>query len=144
MSDALDEFTDGELTQDHVVRRVDDWAHRIDDLYALIESWLPTPYRVRTRRHVAMHEELMVKYGVPARNLPVLEIFDGDRLLLSIEPRGLWIIGANGRLDVKRPREPYIIVDDAENFAEPRWRIAPLSARTKLKMLDRDQLIGLL
>lgn len=74
----------------------------------------------------------------------MLDLVHDGRRVASIEPRGLWIIGTNGRLDLTRDDERYLITDEAEIFAHPSWRIAPFSNRRQLKRLDRDELLSLL
>jgi hypothetical protein len=144
MGNVLQEVTEQELTTAHVQRRVDDWARRIESLYAQIESWLPPAWTAERARTVRMHEELMQSFHVPARELPVLDLKDGTRRVATIEPRGLWIIGANGRLDFTKGDDHYVITDEAENFAPPSWRISPLSNRRALKPFDRNELIAVL
>jgi hypothetical protein len=144
MNNVLQEVTELDLTPAHVARRVDDWVRRIDSLFAKIESWLPPGWAAERIRNVRMHEELMQKFNIPARTLPILDLVHGGRLAASIEPRGLWIIGTNGRLDLTRGDDRYIITDEAENFGQPAWRISPFSNRLSLRPLDRDALLSIL
>ena len=74
----------------------------------------------------------------------MLDLVRGGRRVAGIEPRGLWIVGTNGRLDLTRDDERYLITDAAEIFARPSWRIAPFSNRRQLKHLDRDELLSVL
>jgi hypothetical protein len=74
VSTVLEEITESEITQSHVMRRIDDWQQRIDALYSQIEHWLPAGYSISRGRTVSMHEELMKKFSVPPRDLPVLKI----------------------------------------------------------------------
>jgi hypothetical protein len=71
MPNVLEEITETEITPQHVEQRVDDWGRRIIALYSQIESWLPEGYSAQRPRTVLMHEEMMQKFGIPARNLPV-------------------------------------------------------------------------
>jgi len=87
-----------------------------------------------------MHEELMKKFGVSPRSVPVLQLFHQGAPSARIEPRGLWIIGANGRLDIVRGTKHYVIIDAAENLAKPDWQIAPLSDRRNLQKLNAQTL----
>lgn len=144
MAGVLEETTTRELDKAHIERRVNDWANRVDELYREIENWLPSGWTARRRGAIRMHEELMQKFGVPARDLPVLELLQQNAVKGRIEPRGLWIIGANGRLDLFRDSRHYVIVDSADNFERARWQIAPLSDRRKLKPLTRDSLASVL
>jgi hypothetical protein len=131
----LEETTSQEIDRNHVMRRVDDWADRVSALYADICNWLPAGWTAQRRGVVKMHEQLMHKFGVPARDLPVLELSSGERSA-RLEPRGLWIIGANGRLDLFAGPHHYMIIDTAENLQPPQWQIAPFSDRRQLKPLD--------
>ena len=93
---------------------------------------------------VRMDEELMRKYQVSPRELPVLDITRGEHPVAHIEPRGLWIIGANGRLDFLVGSNQYIIVDNAENFHAPSWMIAQFSDRRKRKPFDRQTFVSVI
>jgi hypothetical protein len=90
-----------------------------------------------------MHEQLMQKFNVPARDLPVLELSSGQRSA-RLEPRGLWIIGANGRLDLFAGPDHYMIVDTAENLRPPQWQIAPFSDRRQLKPVNSSTFVAVL
>jgi hypothetical protein len=143
-ANVLEEVTGSELTPKLIERRVTDWASRIDALYKDIETWLPIGWAAEHSQTNRMHEELMRKFGIPARNLPILTLVHGKEIAARIEPRGLWIIGANGRLDFVRGRHHYVIVDTAESFARPNWHIAPLVSRDKLRPLNRKNFVDLL
>jgi hypothetical protein len=144
MPGVLEETTAPDIDRSHVERRVDDWLDRINKLYAQIQSWLPPGWTADRGGPGRMREELMAKFGVAARDVPVLELSYQGTPSARIEPRGLWIIGANGRLDLFRGRNHYIIVDTAENFATPEWRIAPLSDRRDLQRLTAQTLASVL
>jgi hypothetical protein len=123
---------------------VDDWATRIEDLYANIENWLPAGWQAERRRVVRMDEEMMRKFGVPARELPALDLVHPGVLEAYIEPRGLWIIGMNGRLDLIRHPLHFIIIDSAKSFGRPKWQIASVFERRKLKPFGRVSLRSIL
>jgi hypothetical protein len=91
-----------------------------------------------------MHEELMKTLKVPPRDLPILDLFKHGNPAASVEPRGLWIIGANGRLDLITGNEHYIIVDKAENFQDPRWSISNLNDRLTAANFDRNKFLSIL
>ena len=122
MTTVLEEVTEQKLDADHVRRRVDDWAERLNDFYATIESWLPDGWTARMGPPVLMHAELMREFQVAPRQLPTLELADESGQSARLEPRGLWIVGANGRVDLKRDGHHYLIVDRAENFERPDWQ----------------------
>jgi hypothetical protein len=144
MSDVLEETTSDIITADHVRRRVDDWVNRIEKLYSAIEGWLPVGWTADRHRYVRMDEIMMHRFDIGGRDLPVLNLIRGGKSQGYIEPRGLWIIGTNGRLDLVRFPQNYMLVDSAKNFAAPRWRIAPLSDRRDLKPFNRGRFRSIL
>ena len=122
MTTVLEEVTEQKLDTDHVRRRVDDWEERLNDLYATIESWLPDGWTAGKGPPVLMHAELMREFQVAPRQLPTLELASESGESARLEPRGLWIVGANGRVDLKHDGHHYLIVDRAENFERPDWQ----------------------
>ena len=134
MNRALDDIM-AAPDRNHIKARVDDWARRIDQLYASLIRWLPDGWRYDSDRAITMNEELMRDAGVPPRQLPVLALHSPTGTV-SIEPRALWVVGTNGRLDLKTGQVPYIIVDTADPFQTPSWQIAELVNRKNLRPLD--------
>lgn len=141
----LEELTGDELTREHVQERVDDWANRIEALYRDLERWLPAGWTARRGPPVVMREPLMQKTGVPERELPTLELAHDGTIEVYIRPYGLWIIGANGRLDlIKKGQELFLLVDHALTFEAPRWSIAALKARSLSESCDEKRFRALL
>ena len=64
----------------------------------------------------------MQKFGVLATEQPTLRL-DGEDGYALFKPKGLWVIGANGRIDLYTSKGTFIIVDLAERGAAPRWTI---------------------
>ena len=129
MGTVLDDVTDDTIDARHVLRRVDDWEARVEDLYAAVKEWLPEGWTARDGAKVRMYEELMRKFGVPARPIPTLLLGNGAGGSAMLEPRGLWIIGTNGRVDMKCGDRHYLIVDVAGNFEAPQWEAASVERR---------------
>ena len=72
----------------------------------------------------------MRKFGLDAKRMPTLELRDrAAGHVARLEPRGLWIIGSNGRVDLKDGSQRYLIVDTAENFEAPDWQAARADRR---------------
>jgi hypothetical protein len=134
--DFLEEVAGNEMTRERVEQRVSDWASRIDSLYKQIESWLPEGWTAERNGSVRMHEELMQKFSVPPRKLPILNLIRHNERVGRIEPRALWLIGANGRLDFFRGSDHYLIFDYAQVFAQPLWHIATYYDRSNVKPLS--------
>ena len=137
MVDVLEEVTSGTITKEHVVKRIDDWVDRLNRLYALVERWLPPGWKVVQHRVVQMNEEMMQTYKVAPRELPVLDLENGSGRAAYLEPRGLWIVGTNGRVDLYAGEKHYLILDRSEAFAKPDWSISDFNKRSKHEKLDR-------
>lgn len=122
MGTVLDEITSGTVGAKDIKKRVVDWENRVNSLYDTIEGWLPEGWTACRDNTVFMYEELMRKFGVQGQKIPTLELHGKKRKVVKIEPRGLWIIGANGRVDLKYNGKHYIMVDLAENFQKSNWK----------------------
>jgi hypothetical protein len=125
----------------YVQTRVENWVSRLNALYSDLTAWLPPGYRAEQSQGVTMNEEMMRKYGVQPRQLPVLNILEGDVWKAKVIPFGLWVIGANGRLDVLVGDKKKIIVGGERDKEVPTWRIASNDGRSTLKKLNRESWI---
>ena len=144
MQTVLDEVTSTTIDATHVRRRVDDWEERLNGLYATIGEWLPDGWEARQGAPVLMHEKMMRKFDVDAKPMPTLELHGRGGEIVKLEPHALWIIGNNGRVDVKRDGRRYLIVDAAENFGEPDWQAARDERRCDRESVTRDWLTRIL
>ncbi len=109
----------------------------MNGLYAVIEDWLPDGWEIRQGAPVVSHEPLMQKFAVTAKRIPTLELSNREGQCAQFKPRALWIIGENGRVDLKRDGHFYFIVDTADNFAPPRWEVSRAERR-----YDREAVTG--
>ena len=71
----------------------------------------------------------MERFGIAEQRLPILSLRREGASTGRFEPRGLWIIGANGRVDLILSPRHFIINDRAENFDAPRWMMTDLRDR---------------
>ena len=140
MGTVLEDVTSETIDAMHIRRRVDDWEERLGELFAVLGAWLPEGWEARPGTPVVMDEELMRKFGVTAKRMPTLELKDRAGHVARLVPRGLWIIGSNGRVDLKRDGRHYLIVDMAENFEEPDWQAAPAERRCTREAVSEDWL----
>lgn len=118
----LDDVTSESTDAKYVQRRVEDWEERVNEFYVQFSEWLPDEWEASRGKPVVMHAPLMRKFGVAARQIPTLELFNQSGDSVKLEPRGLWIIGGNGHIDLKHNGVHYFTVDFAENFEQPDWR----------------------
>lgn len=137
---ALEELTEFEDQIDltHVERRLRDWEARLTSLYACISSWLPDGWTSAVNGKVRLYEPLMEKFGVPELYLPQLSLCQSGIPSAKLEPRYLWIIGSNGRVDLIGSTGHFVINDRSDIFAEPSWHIAAFLARLDEVVLTAD------
>jgi len=140
MKTVLEEVTSDAIDAEHVRRRVDDWEARLNGLYAMIGDWLPNGWESRQGASVLMHEKMMQEFGVEATRLPTLELHEGDAPAVRLIPRALWIIGTNGRVDLKGDIGRYIIIDTADNFEKPHWEVSRADRRSDREPVTRGWL----
>jgi hypothetical protein len=121
--DAMEESPRDTVTKEQVQKRVQDWKNRLHALFHEISDWAKkNGWQVNDGGTVRMHEELMQELDVPATEQPMLRL-DRERNYALFKPKGLWVIGANGRIDLYTSKGTFIIVDLAERGAGPRWTI---------------------
>ena len=138
----LEELTEFEerIDRDHIERRLGDWVNRIEALYSDVRSWLPSGWTAKSGSQVKFRDDLMDKFDIPERALPVLSLEHDGVLRGRLEPRGLWIVGANGRVDLILPPRHFILIDRAENFEASQWTITPLRDRLRESPLTSENL----
>jgi len=122
---------DGEsLTPAHVQRRVDDWLARLDALMTDIRRWAADHgWQAEDAAPIPMHEEPMQRAGVPEHQQPALHLRDPSGREVWVQPKALWVIGANGRVDIFSPLGIYRLIDRADPFAAPEWVLYQLGNR---------------
>ena len=140
----VEEITNEEITREHVEKRIRDWRVRIEDLFRQIIAWLPAGWEPVEQTQVTMDEEMMRRFGIPSERLPVLNLKSSGGHTAKYEPRALWVIGANGRVDVFAGKSHYILVDKAPQFREPEWHFSDIRSRRDLKPLDHEAVARML
>ncbi|MGA2792759.1 MAG: hypothetical protein ABSE69_04385 [Roseiarcus sp.] len=133
----------------HVLRRLNDWKVRVHRLFDFIEDELGDDFTYdRTGKHQS-EEELVQRAGLSGAAVPALDILRIEKpagsLRAIIIPRGLWVIGANGRLDLRVLRgalrqEQYFLIDKSQPLSGPEnadWYLASAADR-----LDQQLLTG--
>lgn len=113
---------------DRVVWRVQDWIARLGELRHRFETWIAESQnpglQIAERHSVQMYEDLMRRFKVPAREMPVYEVVQNGARLMRVQPKGLWVVGGNGRVDLITKRESLILVDASESgSAKPDWQL---------------------
>lgn len=134
------------ISKEHIEKRIDDWIERITNLYSSIKQWLDplASYEIKERIDVRMYEELMQRNGIPAQNLTSLDIYHEGRIIATVKPIGLWIIGANGRVDILLNQGAVMLVDESERFKPPTWVAHKRPKTGKGELLNKEYFFNLL
>ncbi|WJG22770.1 hypothetical protein [Vibrio furnissii] len=135
-----------EIDKEYIEKRVQDWVQRVNNIFSLVKDSLSGNSEIEfvESKTVKMHEELMQKYKVSPVDLPVLEIRRKNALLASFKPMGLWVIGANGRIDILTKEGSYILVDLEGKEKPSDWQIYTPKNRKSSIAFDKDFIQGLI
>lgn len=110
------------LDSQAISESVKDWENRVRDLYKLIREYLQgTSYSVDEGSKVEMNEDLMQSFFIEPKLLPTLEVKDKESVVLVVKPKGLWVIGANGRIDLLTRKGTYQLLDFAPRDGTSEW-----------------------
>jgi hypothetical protein len=114
----------GNTPREDVEHRIEDWSARLTKLYATIESWASdADVRIEHGTILQLQEEEMRRARVSPRPVPILTLLKGKKRI-SFVPSSLWIIGADGRVNVSTNGGQHTLVDMRDNQGEaPDWQI---------------------
>ena len=116
--------TENKVEKQEIEERISDWKKRISELYSNINMWLSdSEYSLKDGHKLTMYEAAMSYCDVPATEIDTKDVYAGKTFILALKPRGLWIIGANGRIDILSTKGNYILVDSAKPFETPQWKL---------------------
>lgn len=142
--DVWEKTTEGVFERRRVVDEVDDWVRRLDRLYADVCAWLAARegFRCEQTRTVTMSDEMMQKFAVMDRPLPILDVSHLGDVVASFVPRGLWLIGAWGRVDIiTRDRTSILLaIKQAERFE---WLLTSSEDRRQKRPFDQSVVLDL-
>jgi hypothetical protein len=142
--DVWEKTAGGVFNRARVVEEVEDWVRRVGALYDDVRVWLGDrpDLRCEQSRTVTMSEEMMQKYAVTDREISVLDVLDADQVIASFVPRGLWLIGSWGRIDViTRDRTEILVALRSEGSLE--WRLVSPESRRRMEPFDKNALLAL-
>lgn len=127
-----------EINKRNIEDRVKDWKERLNTLYVFVEQSLSNNKEVELRkdRLTTMHEELMQKYSVSPEKIPLLDIYKNKNIIATFKPIGLWVIGANVRVDILTESGAYIVVDISEKGEESNWQVYSPKNRKEGRRFD--------
>lgn len=133
------------IDSQYILRRINDWKSRIEELFNKINSWIHEKqgYKLTTSPDIIMYEEMMKNFGLDQVTIKSADLFFNKKLIMSLKPFGLWIIGANGRIDLISKKGNFILIDYASQFSDPEWRIY-LKNKKENFLFDKDLFLKLI
>lgn len=129
------------MTKEQVEERIADWIRRLVLLYEMLDDWLQDILGAFSERGEVeqLTEHLMDRFDVRARRVPTYAVYSEQKKVLELVPSGLWVIGANGRVNAVTSRETYILVDLEWTEGQPSdWRLVRSRQPLELVQLTRQ------
>ena len=84
----------------------------------------------------------MQKFAVTGRDIPVLDVIEADQVIASFVPRGLWLIGSWGRIDIiTRDRIRVLVALGGPKNLE--WRLVSPDDRQQTRPFGKNELLVL-
>jgi hypothetical protein len=132
--------------RESVVQEVTLWERQLSALYAQVKEWLAKrpDLKVDLSRSVTMAEELMQKFAVADKELPVMDILSDDQVVASLLPRGLWMIGAWGRVDIITSDQTLLLFQRKDVEGDYSWHFSSPSNRREIRLFTEDALLNML
>jgi hypothetical protein len=118
------------ITAEEIQRRVENWLERLRQLYEQINLWAGAhEWQASEVAPVLMDEELMQRFHVQPVQQPALRLEKSNGKYAFFKPKALWVIGANGRIDLYTTQGTFVVVDQAERFEDPKWTVFGIGGR---------------
>jgi hypothetical protein len=142
-----DELADpNAVTHDDVLLRLADWRDRVHGLYDKIEQALRgSGFQFDRQGKHTSSEALVQAAGVTREEQPKIDILrivrpDGANAAIFY-PRGPWVIGANGRIDLRLSpsagsSHAFMLVDQSGPFSSPFWVRMPIGSPFEREQFD--------
>jgi hypothetical protein len=134
---------------DQIETRANDWIERLRKLRSDMAAWLLpvadfNQLSIVDQAPVPMSEELMQRFGVAPKMMPTFEIRAEKQRIMRFQPKGLWIIGANGRVDLITKAAAPILVDRSEPLSNDRdWQLYDSGNHGRSIPLTEDAFLAL-
>src|ERR1700674_3493988 len=134
------------VTREDVLARLADWRGRGHGLYDSIEQALQgRRFRFDREGKQTSSEALVQAAGVSQEEQPKIDILrivrpDGTNAAVFY-PRGPWVIGANGRIDLRLSpsvgrSHAFMLVDQSGPFSSPFWIRMPIGSPFEREQFD--------
>ncbi|MGA2183902.1 MAG: hypothetical protein ABSH47_12805 [Bryobacteraceae bacterium] len=113
-----------------------EWVRSVGELYAVVQAMLRDSVKSRDVTIRTINVELTERF-IGTYTIPVLELSVGGERV-EFRPKGITIIGATGRVDVRGERDTVTLVNNAPNQKDGEW-VVVLQRVPHLKMAQFDR-----
>lgn len=137
----------GDANASAVRDRVTDWISRLQRLYAQLDQWVAGLPNVEVKRNMMQQvmEPLMERSSVAPRNVPAYTVFVNKKYRVAFVPSVVWLVGANGRVNITTNARQHILVDVGGNDGAPsKWRLVSNDPDHPLVTFNRETFLKLL
>lgn len=134
------------MDKDYIVKRILDWKKRVNNLYKESKNWIKErpELSITLGNPTPMFEELMQSFQIKPTEVDTADILKEKKIVLSFKPKGLWMIGANGRVDIISRVGNFNLIDKADQFEKPNWHIFSPTDRQNGKPFNKAELFKLI
>lgn len=138
--------TNGGVNAATVKRRVTGWIERLNALFDKLDTWAAAVPNVRIERDQLPQqiEDMLTRFSVKVRNVPTFTVFVEKKYRIAFVPSALWIVGANGRVNVTTNYRQYALLDLAEPGRPSDWQLLVAGSKTRFKPFEQDLFLKLL
>ncbi|MCI4625607.1 MAG: hypothetical protein L3V56_06565 [Candidatus Magnetoovum sp. WYHC-5] len=131
-----------------IEKKIDEWIDRLNMLYQQVEEWLRDIPNLKVeveRINVLQREEKMMKdYNIKPRYIQNLKI-KTEKDYIAFYPVALWVLGADGRVDVDTKDRHLILLDVRQKGrTNSDWKITGVKDQKILVPFNKDFLLDLL
>lgn len=139
---------DTTIDRNYILSRMNNWKTRLDNLFSDILTWahdIPVvQIQVKETKFLQAREELMQQFNVDPIELRAIAI-RSSRNKISFVPLALWVIGSNGRVNIKTNKHSYILVDMGGQVGmSSQWLIVNPAKRSQRISFEKAVLTNLL
>jgi hypothetical protein len=136
------------ITKEYVENRITEWVTRLDSLFDQVQEWVVDQSEWMAERSIVrqQEEELMRLHRIPPRQVPFLTLWaDKKKNRVSLVPSALWIIGADGRVNITTNKRQFILVDRRNGHDGcSDWQILSGDLRRSSAPFNRNALLSIL
>ena len=127
--------------------KVADWTTRLKSLYSQLDDWVQG-YPGASVIHGEIKqsiEPLMKQFQVAASYIPTYTVVVDKKWQIAFVPSAVWIVGANGRIDITTNVRHHILFDvGGRNGAASDWQLGVTGTRKFVIPFDKTAFLNLL